>query len=180
MDKLTVAMSRLATKDNHDKRPFKPQIYKSRGQNRSFNQPSGRNRGQYTNSRQHYKDNSSQENLRGYGRQNSRGGHRNDRHNDYNRGRNRLRERTSTRNYSSNRDRSPSNSRSRSGSRANTNRDRIRCYNCREYDHVTRDCPNSREERELERLQQMLDMEEEEQTYRQDSPIENHRSPLNL
>ena len=43
-----------------------------------------------------------------------------------------------------------------------------------------RDCPNSREERELERLQQMLDMEAEEQTYRQDSPIENHRGPLNL
>ena len=59
-----------------------------------------------------------------------------------------MRERTSTRNYSSNGDRSPSNSRSRSGSRANTNRDRIRCYNCREYDHYARDCPNSREERE--------------------------------
>ena len=41
----------------------------------------------------------------------------------------------------------PSNSRSRSDSRANTNRDRIRCYNCREYDHFTRDCPISREER---------------------------------
>ena len=26
----------------------------------------------------------------------------------------------------------------------------------------------------------MLDMEAEEQTYRQDSPIENHRGPLNL
>ena len=63
---------------------------------------------------------------------------------------------------------------------ANTNRDRIRCYNCREYDHFARDCPNSREERELERLQQMLDMEAEGQTYRQDSPIENHIGPLNL
>ena len=31
-----------------------------------------------------------------------------------------------------------------------TNRDRIRCYNCQEYDHFTRDCPTSREERELE------------------------------
>ena len=30
IDKLTVAMSRLAGKDNHEKRPFKPQIYKSR------------------------------------------------------------------------------------------------------------------------------------------------------
>ena len=64
--------------------------------------------------------------------------------------------------------------------RGNTNRDRIRCFNCRENDHFARDCPNSREERELERLQQMLDMEAEEQTNRQDSPIENHRCPLNL
>ena len=32
----------------------------------------------------------------------------------------------------------PSNSRSRSGSRASTNRDRIRCYKCREYDHFAR------------------------------------------
>ena len=31
--------------------------------------------------------------------------------------------------------------------RANTNRDRIRCYNCREYDHFARDCPSSREEK---------------------------------
>ena len=60
---------------------------------------------------------------------------------------------TFTRNYSSGRDRSPSNSRSRSGSRVSTNSDRIRCYNCREYDHFMRDFPNSREERELERLQ---------------------------
>ena len=77
-------------------------------------------------------------------------------------------------------DRSSSNSRSRSGSRASTNRDRIRCYKCREYDHFARDCPTSREERDLERLQEMLNMEAKEQTYRQDSPIENHRGPLNL
>ena len=35
-------------------------------------------------------------------------------------------------------------------SRASTNRDSIRCYNCREYDHFARDCPSSREERDLE------------------------------
>ena len=57
IDKLTVVMSRLAAKDSHVKRPFKPQIYKSRGQNRSYNQgcyqnrPDSRNRGQYTSSR---------------------------------------------------------------------------------------------------------------------------------
>ena len=43
-----------------------------------------------------------------------------------------------------------------------------------------RDCPNSREERDLEQLQQMLNMEAEELTHRQDSPIENQRGPLNL
>ena len=44
IDKLTVAMSRLAAKDSHEKRPFKPQIYKSRGQNRSYNWENFQNR----------------------------------------------------------------------------------------------------------------------------------------
>ena len=73
IDKLTVAMSRLVAKDNLDKRPFKPQIYKSRGKNRYFNcehfqnRPSGRNRGQYTDSRprQHYRDIILKETLEG-------------------------------------------------------------------------------------------------------------------
>ena len=57
IDKLTVVMSRLAVKDSHEKRPFKPQIYKSRGQHRSYNQgssqnrPDSRDRRQYTSSR---------------------------------------------------------------------------------------------------------------------------------
>ena len=38
IDKLTVVMSKLAAKDSHERRPFKPQIYKSRGQNRSYGQ----------------------------------------------------------------------------------------------------------------------------------------------
>ena len=83
----------------------------------------------------------------------------------------------------SNRTRSMSNSRSRSGSRVSTNRDRIRCYYCREYDHFARDCPTSREEGDIDWLQQMLNLEE--QTYlltnTQNSPVENPRaSPLNL
>ena len=144
IDKFIVVMSRLAAKDSHKRRPFKPQIYKSRGQNRSYNQGSyqnrsgSRNRGQFTDNRprQNYRGNNLRGNTRGYGRQNNRGNYRNERYNDYNRDRNRSRERTFTRNYSSSRDRSSSNSRSRSGSRANTNRDRIRCYKCREYDHL--------------------------------------------
>ena len=38
------------------------------------------------------------------------------------------------------RGRSPSSS--RSGSRTSTNRDRIRCFKCREYDHFANECPN--------------------------------------
>ena len=130
-------------------------------------------------------DNNFQGNTRGYGRQNSRGEYGDNRCNDYNRSRNRSRERTFSRNYGNNRDRSSSNSSSRPGSRASTNRDRIRCYNCREYDHFVRDCPSAREERDLEQLQQILNMEAKEETHlltkRQDSPIENYRtSPLNL
>ena len=155
IDKLTFMMSRLAAKDSYEKRPFKLQIYKSRVQNRSYNQrgyqnrsgrSDSRNRVEYGNNRprQNYRDNN------GYGRQDNRGEYRDNRCNEYNRGRNRSRERTFSRNYGNNRDRSSSNSRSRSGSRASTNRDRMRCYNCREYDHFVRDCPNSREERDLE------------------------------
>ena len=36
IDKLTVIMSKLAAKDNHKRKPFKLQIYKSRGHNRSY------------------------------------------------------------------------------------------------------------------------------------------------
>ena len=43
-----------------------------------------------------------------------------------------------------------------------------------------RDCPTSREERDLEQLQHMLNLEEEEQTYlssnRQSSPVDNPRN----
>ena len=68
----------------------------------------------------------------------------------YKRSRDISREGLFSRNYGNNRDRSSSSSRLRSGSRASTKRDRIRCYNCREYDHFARDCPTSREERDLE------------------------------
>ena len=197
IDKLTVMMGRLAAKDSNDKRPFKPQIYESRssypqGPNRIYNQrnyqnrsrlgsrPDSRNRGQYGQGsnrprfQQNYRGNNFQENIRGYGRQNSRGEYRNNRHEGYSR--HRSREGSFSRNYGNNRDRSSSNSRSRSGSRASTNRYRIRCYNCRGYDHFARDHPTSREETDLEQLQQMLNLEAEEQTHlltsRQNSPIE--------
>ena len=48
--KLTVMMSKLVAKDSHERKPFKPQIYKSRGQSRSHDHrvyqtiPNDRNR----------------------------------------------------------------------------------------------------------------------------------------
>ena len=49
IDKLTAMMGRLAAKESNDKRPFKPQIYKSRvsyprSQNRTYNQRNYQNR----------------------------------------------------------------------------------------------------------------------------------------
>ena len=58
-------------------------------------------------------------------------------------------------------DRSVSNNRSRSGSRASTNRDRIRCFECREYNHFMRECPTRQESREMEQIQQMFNMDED-------------------
>ena len=157
IDKLTMVMNKLAVTKNHERRPFKPQIYKSRGQNRSFGQEryqsrsNGRSRGYGadSNARQSYQGNRSRGNFRVNGRQNSRERYRNKRYgNNNNRDRNRSRERTFVGNYR--RDRSSGSDRSRSGSRTSTNRERIRCYACREYDHFARDGPNSREERDLE------------------------------
>ena len=55
---------------------------------------------------------------------------------------------------------------------------------CREYDHFARDCPTSREKREIEQLHQMLSLEENQTsllTNPQSSTVENLRaSPLNL
>ena len=78
--KLTVVMSKLAVKDNHERKPFKPQIYKGRGQTRSHGQAGyqGRsdngNRGYSMNNniRQNHRDNRFRGNIRGYSKQNSR------------------------------------------------------------------------------------------------------------
>ena len=179
-------MSRLAAKDSHEKRPFKPQIYKNRGQNRSFGQGSyqnssnSRNRGQFTNidpdrttetailegTLEDMVDKITEEAIEMIDIMTTieTGTDQDKEH---------LQEITAVAE-----DISSSNIRSRSGSRANTNRDRIRCYKCREYDHFARDCPSSREERDLEQLQQMLNMEE--QNHRIESSDGDYKSPLNV
>ena len=77
------------------------------------------------------------------------------------RGRSRSRERSFSRNIINRRnDRSISNSGSKSRSRASTNRDRIMCYKCKEYDHFVTDCPTSKEERGIKQIQQMFNLNE--------------------
>ena len=187
IDKLTVVMSRLAAEDSHERKPFKPQIYKSRVQNRSHGQGGYQARSDNgnkvystnNNARQNYRGNRFREDFRGYGRQDSRESYRNERYGNNNRDRNRSRERVLTRSYG--RDRSSSIDRSRPGSRASTDRNRIRCYVCREYDHFARDCPISREERDLEQLQHILNMEgQDHRSLSTPSSDEDYRSPLNL
>ena len=88
IDKLTVVMSKLAAKDNHERKHFKPQIYKSRGQRRSYGQgcyqarSDNGNRGYIVNnsSRQKYRSNRFRGNFRGYSRQNNRDNYRNERY----------------------------------------------------------------------------------------------------
>ena len=92
-----------------------------------------------------YKNDFKREKLReiqNYRGQNFRGGYR-DGYRDDNFGRGRGRSRGKQ--YSSNfrRNDRRSSSRSRSGLRASTNRDRIRCFKCREYEHFAKDCLNS-------------------------------------
>ena len=37
--------------------------------------------------------------------------------------------------------------------------DRIRCFECREYDHFARECPTRQENRETEQIQQMFSLD---------------------
>ena len=41
------------------------------------------------------------------------------------------------------------------------NRDRIRCFECREYNHCARDCLTTKANREVEQIQQMFSMDED-------------------
>ena len=103
--------------------------------------------------------------YKNFGRQNNRGEHRgNYRDESYSieRGRSSSRERSFAGyngSYNRRNDRSSGNSRSRSGSRARTNWYRIRCYKYRKYEHFAKDCPTSNEEREIEQIQQMFNLD---------------------
>ena len=170
-------MGKLARKDNGINKQFKPQIQNSYRSNSGDRRIQFGGRTQYGQNRgrprykQNYRNDYRRGNFRGnvrmywnFGRQNNRGGYIGNYRNDhYNRewGRSRSRERSLPDNNSWRRDRSISNSRSRSGSRASTNKERIRCYKWREYDHFLKDCPTTNKEREIVQIQQMFNLDGE-------------------
>ena len=155
IDKLMVMMDKLVTEDDGCSKPFRHQIYHSgRGRNQNRGNFHGRFRGNaYSgctpynhNLRGRYRNNF---NTRGKFGSNNRGSQRyRNNYSDYRRnnfrgqGYDRNRSRSLDRqDRSRRRDRSMTNGRSRSGSKASTKRDRIRCFECREYDHFARECP---------------------------------------
>ena len=83
------------------------------------------------------------------------------RNDNFGRGRSRSRKTHNSHNVRrDDRSSSRSGSRSRSSSRASNNRDRIRCYKCREYDHFADNHPNTDMDEETDQLQQLYDSDE--------------------
>ena len=168
LDNITSMMSKLKAQGSSQSRPFKLKIYqaKRRGQARNYyNQD--RHQGRYRSNSgdkrisyggraqyrpnyremwqyyKNYRGDFRRGNFRGvqnYKSHNFRGGYRGSSRNDnFGRGRSMSRERLYSGNFRRN-DRSSS--RLRSGSRASNNRDRIKCFKCREYDHFAKGCLN--------------------------------------
>ena len=180
IDRLTVMMGKLiSNRIQRAHKPFKPQVYQS---NRGRNQTGGNYWGRFINNNAYSGCPMYNKNFGGRTRGNfsNRGNYRYNRwgsqrywnnYNDYRRnnyrgqGYDRNRSRSLDRqDRGRRRDRSANNGRSRSGSRAHTNRDRIRCFKCREYDHFARECLTRWEKREIEQIQQMFNLDDEQTT----------------
>ena len=139
MERMMALMDKMYLKLDQKEVPYKPQIYqRGRGQNRQMFRQSNNWRGYSSFSR------NCNNNNRGYGRGkgNSRRGNFRGRFNN-NIGRtweNRRTWRPSRSRERERRARSPSSS--RLNSRTSMNRDRVRYFKCREYDHFANECPN--------------------------------------
>ena len=178
LDKLAVMIGKLALRDSRTNRQFKPQIHqgRGRGQNRNESQRNYQNRyrsnskdrGQYRQDRsrprfeQNYTRGYFRGNVRSYGRQSSRGEYRNNYRNEsYDRSRNKSRERLFCRIMTLIKLEVQAIVGPGQNPEIAQIGDTIHCYKCREYDHFARDCPTSREEKEIEQLQQMLNLGDE-------------------
>ena len=149
MEKMTALMDKMYIKLEQKDVPYKPQIYqRGRGQNcRRFDgrnswrgyRPYSRNRNDGNRGYGCKRGNFRRDNFRG--RYNNRGRYNSNREVDRTwENRRGWRQSTSRERSQDSQSWSPSISRSRS--RTNTNRDSIRCFRCRKYDHFAHDCPN--------------------------------------
>ena len=152
LETMTSMMYNMSPQQGKTKKPFKPQVYQKRGRGQRQNydrdrsrnnnrqgQSFGQNRGRNDYRRNGFAHNFSRNDGRDRGRRSF--------NRSYNSDRSRSRERSlSPRRYTNNNNRQNGNSRSRSRSRSRSNsritmnRDRIRCYKCREYNHFVNEC----------------------------------------
>ena len=154
LETVTPMMYNMPLQQGKTKKPFKPQVYqkRGRGQRQSYNRNRPRNnnrQGQNFGQNRHRNDYRRNGYMQNFSRTDGRDRGRRSFNRSYSSDRSRSRERSlSLREYDNNNSQNGSSrfrsrSRSRSSSRITTNRDRIRCYRCREYDHFANECPNA-------------------------------------
>ena len=137
MEWMMALMDKMYIKLEQKEVPYKPQIYqRGRGQNQRQFGHENNWRGYSSFSRNHNEGN------RGYGRGRSKFWRGNFRGRYNNRMDRSWENRRTWRQSRSRERRGKSSSSSRLGSRTSTNRDRIRCFKCREYDHFANECHN--------------------------------------
>ena len=153
LEAISSMMYNMSLQQGRTGKPFKPQVYqrRGRGQRQSYGRDRSRNnsrQGQSFGQNRHRNDYRRNGYTQNFSRNNSRNRGRNINSN-YSSDRSRSRERRlSSRKYNNNNrqnanSRFRSRSRSRSNSRIRTNRDRVRCYRCQDYDHYANECQNA-------------------------------------
>ena len=151
LDSLTSMIYTMSIQKEENNRPFKPQIHqrKRRRQNKQNFGNRDRNRSYSRDKDKTFRDSLKADNVdvivAEEVRQNYRRNFSNDRYDNRERSRTRERSLTPRRNDSRIRDSPNANlgTANRSNSKVTTNRDRIRCYRYREYDHFANKCPNT-------------------------------------
>ena len=153
LETVTSMMYSMSLQQDETKNLFKPQVYqkRGRGQRQNYDRDRSRNNNKQgqglgqNRCRNDYRRNGFAQN---FSRNNGRDRGRRSFNRSYSSDRSKSRERSlSPRRYNNNNrqngnSRLRSRSRSRSNPRITMNRDGIRCYKCREYDHFANECPN--------------------------------------
>ena len=154
LEAVSSMMYNMSLQQGKTGKPFKPQVYqkRGRGQRQGYDRDRSRNnsrQGQSFGQNRHRNDYRRNGYMQNFSRNNGRDRGRN-LNSNYSSDKSRSTERRlSPRRYNNNNNRQNTNarfrsrSRSRSNSRIRTNRDRVRCYKCREYDHYANECPNA-------------------------------------